>query len=168
VYSHPSPDDMIESVLIALQKDIAPECMSERAQVAILMAQAVLQSARQLIPVMQQYMAQEHNEMLGLYGELAKVLEGSSEPEAAHIREMAADVADRAPLPEIPPYDEIVDAHDKLAQGLVDIMRDLDVLIRGGNQAAEEALIRFRAAMGPRIARDFGTIVVGAGMAGRG
>lgn len=168
MYTSPSADDMLEAVQIALQKDIAPECTSERAQVAIAMAQALLQSARQVIPVAQQYMVEEHNQMLALYADIAKALEGCSEPEAQRIRQLASDIADRAPLPEMPPYNQIAAAHDKLTEGLVDVVRDLDALIRRGNDAGTEALMRFRAAMGPRIARDFGTIVVGAGMAGRG
>jgi len=47
-------------------------------------------------------------------------------------------------------------------------VRDLDVLIRAGSTAAEDALQRMRGTLGPRVARDFGTMFIGAGMAGRG
>ncbi|MGE5596383.1 MAG: hypothetical protein ACM3S1_10175 [Hyphomicrobiales bacterium] len=168
MYVSPSVDDVLEGVIAALQTDVLPECTSEKSQLTVVMAQAVLTMLRQMVPVQQQYMAQEHNEMAATHRDIAAIIGDTPGPEADRIRERAEKYGSRPDFPAIPPFEAIAEGHRELTQGLVDTVRDLDTLIRAGNPKAEEALLRFRAAMGPRIARDFGTMVIGAGMAGRG
>lgn len=168
MFVEPSPDSLIDAVQVSLMNDILPQCTNEKAQVAVVMMQTVLQMARQLIPVVQQNMAEEHNAMVALFQDMAKVMADSPGPEAGRLRARAAEFGARPLFAPLPAYAEITAAHHDLNAALVDTMRDLDALIRGGDRAAEEALQRFRNTFGPRIARDFGTVVVGAGMAGRG
>ncbi len=168
MYTSPSTDDLLEGVIIALERDIMPECTSQRAQVAVVMAQAVLQMARQMIPVQLQYMCEEHNQMAALFREIGELIGESPGPEADRLRELAAKYGSRPAFPVIPSTQEVVEGHKELTQGLVDAIRDLDVLIAQGNENARQALLRFRENFGPRVARDFATMVVGAGLAGRG
>jgi hypothetical protein len=168
VFTSPTTDDLIEGVIIALQQDILPECTSQKAQVSVVMAEATLQMVRRMIPVQLQYLCEEHNQMAALFREIGDLIGETPGPEADRIRELAQKFGARAEFPTVPPSEEVVAGHRDLTQGLVEVMRDLDALICQGSDAAEEALGRFRAHAGPRIARDFGTLVVGAGMAGRG
>lgn len=168
MYTSPSTDDLLEGVIIALERDILPECQSQKAQVAVIMAQAVLQMARQMIPVQLQYLCEEHNQMTALFREIGELIGETPGPEADRLRELAAKYGSRPDFPVIPSTEEAMAGHRELTQGLVDAMRNLDVLIAQGNENAREALMRFRAHYGPRVARDFATMVVGAGMAGRG
>jgi soluble cytochrome b562 len=168
MYTLPSAEDLIEGVMISLQRDVMPELQSQKAQVAVLMMQALLQSARQAIPVQQQIMAAEHNEMTAALRDIAAIIADSAGPEATRIRDRAKTLGQRDDLPAIPAYEELATAYRQLSQSLVDTLDDLDILVREGNTAAEAALTRLRQHLGPRTAREFGTYVVGAGMAGRG
>lgn len=168
MFSRPGPDDLLEGVMVALQEHVLPECTSAKAQLSVVMAQALLQMARQVIPVQQQYMVEEANAYSAALRDMAKLLGDATGPEADRIRERAAGAGARPSLQQPPPWEEIVAAHDSVKQALVENVRDLDPLIRQGNLGAEQALLRMREVMGPFLARDFGTMVIGAGMAGRG
>ncbi len=168
MYTVPSPGDLIESVMISLMKDVMPELQSQKAQVAVMMMQAILQSTRQAIPVYQQIMAQEHNQMTATFRDMADAIGKSAGPEADRIRGRAKELGGRPDMPALPAYDELASSYRELSTALVDTLSDLDVLIREGNSAAEEALGRMRQHLGPRAMRDFTTYVVGVGMAGRG
>ncbi|MCK9517637.1 MAG: hypothetical protein M0R74_01225 [Dehalococcoidia bacterium] len=168
MYTAPTTDDLIEGVIIALERDILPACTSQKAQVGVVMAQAVLQMARQMIPVQLQYMCEEHNQMTSLFREIGELIGDTPGPEADRIRELAQKFGNRQQFPVVPPTTEVMESHRELAQGLVDAIRNLDVLIVQGNDGANQAILRFREQFGPRIARDFATMVAGAGMAGRG
>jgi len=168
MFKTPSHDDILEGVIVSLQTDVLPNLTSQAAQVTVVMMQAMLQMVRQLVPVAQQNFAREHNEMTACLRDMAKILGASAGPEAERMRERAKALGSRADFPVPPAYEELANAHSELSQGLVDSVRDLDILIREGNTAAEGAMARMRAHLGPRIANDFGTLVVGAGMAGRG
>ena len=47
MFTTPSPDDMIEGVIAALQNEILPFVTNPKAQAAVLISQAILQMARQ-------------------------------------------------------------------------------------------------------------------------
>ncbi len=168
MFTKPSAGDMLEGVVIALQKDVLPELGSQKAQVVVVMAQAILESVRQRIPVELQIMAMEHNEMTATLRDIAGILGESAGPEADRVRERAKTLGSRDDIAPIPAMDEVTAAYFELSSAVRDSLNDLDVLIREGNTAAEEALTRLRAHLGPRVVRDFTTHVVGAGMAGRG
>jgi hypothetical protein len=68
----------------------------------------------------------------------------------------------------MPSWAELSGVYNELSQALVETLTDLDTLIRAGNPAAEQALLRVREHLGPRTAREFGTYMVSAGMVGRG
>ena len=83
--------------------------------------------------------------------------------EAHRIRERANSLGGREPFPT--PIDPAVvaDGSKLLNQGILDTMRDLDVLQRAGVKEADEALDIVRTHLGPRYARDCATLLVGAG-----
>lgn len=164
----PSADDVLEGVIYTLQTDILPNVVTEKAQVEVVMIQAMLQMVRQVIPVFQQNVARECNEMHALYRDMGAIIGESAGEEADRMRARARDFGQRTDFPVIPSYEALVAEHNELSQGLVDCVRDLDAMARAGNEVAEKALQRMRAHLGPRILSDFGTMVVGAGMAGRG
>ncbi|MCC7365075.1 MAG: hypothetical protein IT303_11950 [Dehalococcoidia bacterium] len=166
--THPNSDDILEAIQIALERDVLPECTTARGQMAVVLAQALLQMAREVIPVQQQYLAEEFNALKQTLAVMAKELDGVSGPEADRVRERAASFAAQPDFPVIPPLAELLAAHDAVKTALEENMLDTDVLIRGGHGGAMEAVTRYREVMGPMIARDFATMVVGAGMVGRG
>jgi hypothetical protein len=168
MYTKPSAGDMIDGVLSTLMRDVLPELTSQKAVVAVVMAQALLENVKQRIPVEQQIMAAEHNQMVELFGRMAATAGGGDSPEAARIRDRGATLGQRQPVAAIPAYAELQDSYRELSDGLVDTLRDLDVLITAGSAAAEAALQDMRAYLGPRTVADFTTYFVGAGMAGRG
>lgn len=168
MFTTPSPDDVLEAVAFSIQNDFLPELQSERAQVAAVMCQALIQQVRQTLPVYQQLMAQEHNEMTAVYRDVAAIIGESAGPEADRIRSRAMSLGERGNLPQVPAYKELAEGYKELSAGLDDSFRDLDRMSREGNAAAEDAMQRIRQYLGTRVARDFSTMVVGAGMAGRG
>jgi hypothetical protein len=72
---------------------------------------------------------------------------------------------DYAPLPDLA---AAAAGHRALSQGIVDTLIDLDLLQRSGIPAADQALMLVRTHLGGRAVRDVQTLVVGAGMLGRG
>ena len=51
MYTAPSPDDVLEGVIISLQNDVLPNLTNAKAQVSLVMAQALLQMLRQQWPL---------------------------------------------------------------------------------------------------------------------
>lgn len=168
MYTKPSAADMIDGVLASLRNDVMPELTSQKAVVAVVMMQTLLEGVKQRIPVEQQIMAAEHNQMVGLYGQMASTIGAAPGAEADRIRERATTLGAIEALPVLPNYDDLQTAYRELSQGLVETLEDLDVLIQEGNADAETALLQMRTYLGPRVVADFTTYFVGAGMAGRG
>lgn len=168
MYTKPNPGDLIDAVLISVDRDILPELQSQKAQVACVMMAQVLQSVRTAIPVFQQIMTQEHNEMTAVLRDVGGIVGETSGPEADRIRQRSQALGVREDIPVPMPYDELAGAYRELSEALVETLNDLDVLIRGGNAAAEQAVLRIREHLGPRTMREVGTYVAGVGMAGRG
>lgn len=165
--THPSADELLEGCVISLQNDILPHLANEHAQVCAVMMQALLQCVRQRIPVEQQIMAAEHNQMITLFRDLVPLANAESEAGTRlRARAQACGAAEELPLP--PAFDDVVTRYRELSLAVIDTLDDLDALLSEGDTSAQQALVRVRSYLGQRTATDFGTLVIGAGMAGRG
>jgi hypothetical protein len=164
----PSLDDIIEGVQYSLQADILPAIDNPKAQAMLSISLGVLQMVRQMLPVYDQNMIREHNDMARVHRDVAAMMARTAGPAADRLRARGADLGARTDYPEPIDRDEVREAHILMTNGLVDSMRDLDVLQRQGDEAAERALGIIRAHLGPRTMSDVATHVVGAGMVGRG
>ena len=164
----PSVDDLLEGFIIAINNEIMPFLNNPKAVATAAMMQSLLQEVRQVLPVFDKTIAEEHNQMTLTLREVAAKLEGISGAEADRIRDRAttlgalSDVAiptDQAPVRE---------AHQKLGYALQDTISDLDVLQRAGETKADEALLRLREFLMPTIVNHVAVTSVGGGMVGRG
>lgn len=166
--TQPSIDDLLAGIIIAISDEIIPNLANAKAYATASMMQSVLQEIRQLVPVYETYLVDEHNDMTRVLRETAAVLGSPTGAEATRIHERAATLGQRADLPT--PLDPAVlaSAHRELGTALVDTIVDLDVLQRAGQASADAALDIVRAHLGPRYVRDAQTIVAGSGMLGRG
>lgn len=168
MYNRPSIDDLLDAVSISLQNDILPELASEKAQLAVVLAQSMLQQVKQIVPVQQQLMVLEHNEMVAAFRDIGAIVGETPGPEADRIRARARDLGTLPELAPLPGFAELQATYLRLSEEVVATLDDLDALIRRGEAAAGQALLRLREHLGPRTAREFATYTVGAGMAGRG
>jgi hypothetical protein len=164
----PSIDDLLEGVIIGLQNEIIPALSNPKDIATAGMMQAVIQQVRQTLANFDIYLADEHNGMTETLRKVAAELGGATGPEADAIRTRAATLGARPNLPIPLPRAEVAAAHNELGDALVDTLTDLDTLQRAGNSAADRALEILRAHWGPRYKRDVETMLVGAGMIGRG
>lgn len=168
MFTTPSPDDMIEGVIAALQNEILPFVTNPKAQAAVLISQAILQMARQSMVAHDAQVLDEHNSMAALLRDVAAAIGETTGPAADAIRQRATTLGaapDYAPLPDLA---AAAAGHRALSQGIVDTLIDLDLLQRSGIPAADQALMLVRTHLGGRAVRDVQTLVVGAGMLGRG
>ena len=133
--------------------------------------QSLLQGVRQMIPVYETYLIEEHNDMTATLRRASDLLADVPGAEADRIRKRAATMGQYADIP-LPPDRSVVErVHTELGRALEASMGDLDVIQRSGGShmiAADEALNAIRAHLGPRYLRDFQTLTVGGGMLGRG
>ncbi|MCS7294596.1 MAG: hypothetical protein RMK15_02620 [Chloroflexota bacterium] len=166
--TRPSVDDVLEGIIISLQRDILPEIQSDRGRVIVQVMQALLQFVRQRVPVEQQIMAEEHNTMTALLRQLPDIVGEAAGPAADRIRARAATLGARPDLPALPPADELAAAYRQLSEALVETIDDLYELQAAGHPGAAPAFEAVRTDLAVRAARDFQTYIVGAGMAGRG
>lgn len=164
----PSVDDLLEGFIIAINNEIMPFLNNPKAVATAAMMQSLLQEVRQVLPIFDKTIAEEHNQMTLTLREVAAKLEGISGAEADRIRDRAATLgalsdvaipADQAPVRE---------AHQKLGYALQDTISDLDVLQRAGETKADEALLRLREFLMPAIVTHVSAISVNGGMVGRG
>lgn len=166
--TNPTVDDLLEGFIVSLQHEIMPFVSSPKAQAMCQMLQSLIQEVRQVLPVYDNYIAVEHNEMTKVLRHVATALGSVSGPEADRIRQRATTLG---AIPDVPmPLDQepIRVAHRELSFALQDCMTDLDVLQRAGHAEGDVALQAIRLHLMARIVRDTETITVGAGMAGRG
>ena len=161
-------DDMLAGVIVSLDQDILPDLASPKAQATAAMMQQVLQAVRQMLPVYDQRLAEEHNAMTQTLRDGAAALANTTGAAADRIRDRAATLGalddrtvptDRA---------EVMAAHRELGHGLEATMLELDELQRAGESAADDALHIVRGHLGPRFIRDVDTLLVGDGFVGRG
>jgi hypothetical protein len=159
---------MLEGVLISISTDILPNVVNPKAAASAQMMQSIIQGIRQLLPVYDQYLAEEHNQMMGVLRDVAAAIGDSSGAAADRIRERAATLGQGDEIP-IPLEREVVmAAHRQLGLALQDSMIDLDELQRAGDSDADTGLQMVREHMGPRIMRDVQTFLVGDALLGRG
>ena len=168
MFTKPSPADMIDGVIASLNRDIMPELTSQKAVVAVIMMQTLLEGVKQRIPVELQLMATEHNQMVALCRQMAVTIGDSAGPAADRMRKRAATLGARAELPPVPAYEELMATYREFSEGLIETLDDLDTLIQAGNARAEAALQELRTYLGTRSVSELTTYMVGAGMAGRG
>lgn len=166
----PGPDGLLEGVIIGLEQEVLPHVGSEKAAATVAMMQSILQGVRQMLPVYDAYLVDEHNAMTATLRAAAAALDGVEGAEADRIRGRAATLGR---LPDLPaPVDRaaLIDAHTELGRALEACVLDLDVLQRNpATVAAGDASLReIRAHLAPRIARDAAVVSVAAGMIGRG
>ena len=164
----PSIDQMLEGVLISISSDIIPNLVSPKAHASAQMMQSIIQGIRQLLPVYDQYLAEEHNEMMEVLRRVADTIDGSTGSAADRIRERASTLGagDEVPIPL--EREVVMAAHRELGFSLQATMIDLDKLQREGNADADAALDVVRGHLGPRLVRDVQTFLVGDALLGRG
>ncbi|HUS42223.1 MAG TPA: hypothetical protein VMY16_06125, partial [Ilumatobacteraceae bacterium] len=157
----PSIDQMLEGVLISISTDILPNVVNPKAAASAQMMQSIIQGIRQLLPVYDQYLAEEHNQMMGVLRDVAGAIGDTSGAAADRIRERAATLGqgDEVPIPI--GRDVLMAAHRELGFALQESMIDLDELQRAGDSAADAGLETIREHVGPRIMRDVQTFLVG-------
>ena len=159
---------MLEGVLISISSDIIPNLINPKAHASAQMMQSIIQGIRQLLPVYDQYVAEEHNQMMVVLRNVAGAIDGSSAEAADRIRERATTLGagDEVPVPL--DREVVMAAHRKLGLALQATIIDLDELQRAGNADADAGLEIVRAHMGPRLVRDVQTFLVGDALLGRG
>ncbi len=159
---------MLEGVIISISTDIVPNLVNPKAHASAQMMQSILQGIRQLLPVYDQYLAEEHNQMMEVLRDVAATIGDSPGAAADRIRDRAATLGagDEVPIPL--DRDAVMAAHRELGLALQDDMVDLDELQRSGDTDADAALDVIRGHLGPRLVRDVQTFLVGDALLGRG
>jgi hypothetical protein len=166
--SSPSIDQILEGVILAIDDEIFPALNNPKAYATAQMMQSLLQSVRQTLPVIDDQLVEEHNEMIRTLRDTAVALGDVGGDAADRVRERAAALGARAELPAPFDRDAAFTAHDELGRAIEATFYDLDELQRAGIGSANEALQVVRAHLGPRFVRDAATVVVGEGFVGRG
>jgi hypothetical protein len=166
--TNPSIDTLLEGFQFALQEEISPFLANPKAQATAAMMQSLIQELRQLIPVYDRYIAEEHNAMIGVFRECAGHLDGVTGVEADRIRERAAKWGVLAEVSLPPEQEPIRQAHRAMTLALQETITDLDALQRVGDARADAALDAVRAHLVPRIVRDVATVSLEGGFVGRG
>jgi hypothetical protein len=167
MYTTPSPDDLLEGVILSLQNDILPMVPNAKAQAAIGMMQAVLQTVRQTIPVYQQLLADEHNAMTRVLRDVAGIVGETPGPAADALRQRAQTLGARPDLPAPDELAGVMAAHRELTESLVATVVDIDALQREGHIAGDAALTRVREHAGATAVRDVQVMSLGGGLIGR-
>jgi hypothetical protein len=164
----PSIDDILAGVIMAIDDDILPALGNAKAQATAVMMQSLLQGLRQLIPVHDERLVDEHNAMTRVLCEMAEVLGGVDGPAADRVRKRADTLGRRDDLPSPLDRESATSAHHELGCALETSLVDLDELQRAGESSADAALQVLRAHLGARYLRDVETFTVGEGFVGRG
>jgi hypothetical protein len=164
----PSLDDLLEGVIVSLQSDILPNLSNPKAIASLGIAQAVIQMVRQALPVQAAQLVEEHNGMAQVLRDVAAAVADVPGPAAEAIRTRGAELGGKADLPAPLALETIAAAHKELGQALVDTLVDLDLLITAGDERAARGLALLREHLAQRAVRDVQTLLVGAGMIGRG
>ena len=164
----PTVDDLLEGFIIALNNEIMPFLNNPKAVATAAMMQSLLQEIRQVLPVFDRTIAEEHNQMTQTLRDVAALLHGVSGEEADRIRSRASTLGALTDVPVPVDQEPVRAAHQKLGFALQDTISDLDVLQRAGETKADEALTRLRMFLMPTIINHVTAISVGGGMVGRG
>lgn len=83
----PTIDDMLEGVILAVETDILPHLEDAKAQASAQMMQSLLQGVRQLLPVYESSLVEQHNAMNAALRDAAALLADVTGPEADRMRE---------------------------------------------------------------------------------
>ena len=164
----PSVDDILEGLIIAIGEDIIPDLTSLKAHATAQMMQSLLQGLRQVLPVQEEYLVDEHNDMTRVLREVAATIGDAEGTAAGRIRERAETLGSWPDRPAPPDRSELESAHRALGDALTATLLDLDALQQSGSAVADQALGVLRGHLGPRYVRDTVTFTVGGGMLGRG
>ncbi len=119
---------MLEGVLISISTDIIPNLVNPKAHASAQMMQSIIQGIRQLLPVYDQYLAEEHNQMMELLRDVAAQLDATPGDAADRIRDRAATLGTGDQLPIPLGRDTVMAAHRELGVAVQDTMIDLDEL----------------------------------------
>ena len=166
----PGIDGLLEGVVLGIGNELMPYLSNEKAQASAAMMQSILQAVRQIIPMFDAALIDEHNAMTVTLRTAAECLAAVTGEEADAVRARASSIGQRADYPAPPDREEVVRAHTDLGRAVEASILDLDVIQREGGApgaAADEALAVIRAHLAPRYLRDFQAITVGAGFLGR-
>ena len=164
----PSIDDMLAGVIMGIDDDLLPALSNPKAQATAVMMQSILQGVRQLLPVHDAHLVDEHNAMTTVLRDAASSLGDVTGPAADRVRERASTLGQLDDLPPVLDRDAVSQTHRELGHALEATMVDLDELQRAGETAADDALQVVRVHLAPRFLRDVGTFSVGEGFVGRG
>jgi hypothetical protein len=167
----PGIDGLIEGVIFGIANELMPHLSNEKAMASAAMMQSILQGVRQIIPMYDAALIEEHNSMTATLRATAEQLASLTGAQADAIRERADRLGQRPDYPAPTNREEVISAHSELSRALESSISDLDVIQRsaGADAAvAEDALAIIRTHLAPRYLRDFATIQVGAGFLGRG
>jgi hypothetical protein len=164
----PTIDDLLEGFIVSISNEIMPFLNNPKAVATAAMMQSLLQEVRQVLPIFDKTIAEEHNQMTQTLRDVASRLEGVSGAEADRIRSRASSLGALADVPIPADQSPVREAHQKLGYALQDTISDLDVLQRAGETKADEALHRLREFLTPTIINHVTAISVGGGMVGRG
>ena len=164
----PTIDDLLEGVILALDTDVMPALDQPKAQASVQMMQSLLQGVRQLLPIYESSLVNEHNEMNAALRDAAAQLEGVDGAEADRMRERAASLGGAEDLPPPADVEAIRAAHRARAEAVRDAIIDLDVLQRNGVEQADESLATLRTMLTPHYLTYMGTFPMQGGMLGRG
>jgi hypothetical protein len=168
MYTTPSMEDLLVGLVTAISDEILPFLTTPKAQATATMMQSIILEIRQLLPVYDGYLAEEHNGMTQALRDAAAALEDVGGEAADRIRARAATLGELPDLPPPPDRAAVMAAHRELSTALVATVADLDELQRAGKARADAALEIVRAHLAPRLVRDAETMTVGSGFVGRG
>ena len=164
----PSIDDLLAGVILGIDDDILPALANPKAQATAVMMQSILQGIRQLLPVHDAHLVDEHNAMTAVLRDTARLLAELSGPAVDRVRGRAETLGQLDDLPAPSDRTALSDTHRELGHAIEATMIDLDELQRAGETAADDALAVVRAHLAPRFLRDVETFSVGEGFVGRG
>src|SRR5215207_2355226 len=116
MYTQPSISDLVRSVMIWLEKDVARELTVTRTQMNLQMALVVLQWVVQRVEREPELLVVEHNEMAALYRELADMFSGEHGAAGERLRARAEELGKAADLPIPPPPSAVSHAHHRLSE----------------------------------------------------
>ena len=95
----PTIDQILEGVLIAIDDEIMPSLANPKAQATAQMMQSLIQGVRQMLPVMDAQIVDEHNGMIRALAETAAALGDVPGDAADRLRERAATLGQWDALP---------------------------------------------------------------------
>lgn len=163
----PSIDELLEGLIFALSDEIFPYLTNEKSQATAVMMQSVIQELRQVLPVFDTYIAEEHNQMTKVLRDVASLVSDIDSDAALRISERGLTLGAVADVP-VPENNDVNSVHRALGFALQDTLRDLDELQRKGFTVADDALGTVRSYLYPSFVRYANTVSVEGGMVGRG